>query len=83
MVFILSLRLTDTFIYLVAYVNIQKGPIHEQNVKKNLLFFYFRNIVYNLSIHDFAEQQRLVWYSPEDDVKMCVVKGKDEVSNYF
>lgn len=21
-----------------------------------------------------------MWYSPEDDVKMCVVKGKDEVS---
>ncbi|KAL9927449.1 LOW QUALITY PROTEIN: semaphorin 1a [Glossina fuscipes fuscipes] len=37
-----------------------------------------RNIIYNLSIHDLNEQQRLVWYSPEDDQKMCVVKGKDE-----
>ncbi|XP_055681503.1 semaphorin-1A [Lutzomyia longipalpis] len=37
-----------------------------------------RNIVYNLSISDLTEQQRLEWYSPEDDVKMCVVKGKDE-----
>lgn len=27
-----------------------------------------------------TEQQKLVWYSPEDDVKMCVVKGKDEVN---
>ncbi|KAI8117621.1 Semaphorin-1A, partial [Lucilia cuprina] len=37
-----------------------------------------RNIVFNLSIHDLQEQQRLVWNSPEDDQKMCVVKGKDE-----
>uniref|UniRef100_A0A1B0FJD0 Sema domain-containing protein n=1 Tax=Glossina morsitans morsitans TaxID=37546 RepID=A0A1B0FJD0_GLOMM len=41
-----------------------------------------RNTIYNLSIHDLNEQQRLVWYSPEDDQKMCVVKGKDEVSFY-
>lgn len=49
----------------------------------NLIVYYFlcyRNIIYNLSIFDLSEQQRLVWYSPEDDVKMCVVKGKDEVS---
>ncbi|XP_075214957.1 semaphorin-1A-like [Lycorma delicatula] len=25
-----------------------------------------------------SENQRLVWYSPDDTVKMCVVKGKDE-----
>lgn len=41
---------------------------------------YSRNIIYNLSIFDLTEQQKLVWYSPEDDVKMCVVKGKDEVN---
>lgn len=44
------------------------------------LCFLCRNTVFNLSIHDLAEQQRLVWTSPEDDTKMCLVKGKDEVS---
>lgn len=28
------------------------------------------------------EQQRLTWYSNEQDAKMCVMKGKDEVSNF-
>ncbi|KAF9424911.1 hypothetical protein HW555_000212 [Spodoptera exigua] len=43
------------------------------------------NVVYNLSLTDLTEQRRLVWYSPENDVKMCVVKGKDEEScqNYI
>lgn len=36
--------------------------------------------MYNLSIYDLSEQTRLVWYSSEDDIKMCVMKGKDEVS---
>lgn len=36
------------------------------------------NMVYNLSLTDLSEQARLSWYSPEDDVKMCLVKGKDE-----
>ena len=34
--------------------------------------------MHNLSLTDLTEQQRLTWYSPEIDVKMCVVKGKDE-----
>lgn len=42
--------------------------------------FPLRNIVYNLSLSDFTEQRRLVWHSPENDVKMCVMKGKDDVS---
>ncbi|XP_045483427.1 semaphorin-1A isoform X3 [Harmonia axyridis] len=37
-----------------------------------------RNLVYNLSLSDLAEQQRLTWYSNEQDAKMCVMKGKDE-----
>lgn len=41
---------------------------------------FFRNVIYNLSIFDLTEQQRLIWYSPEDDIKMCLVKGKDDVS---
>lgn len=45
-----------------------------------LFFYFFRNIVYNLSISDLSEQRRLVWHSPENDVKMCVMKGKDDVS---
>lgn len=43
-------------------------------------FLCFRNLVYNLSVSDLREQQRLSWYSSEPDVKMCVMKGKDEVS---
>ncbi|GJQ84422.1 Sema-1a [Trypoxylus dichotomus] len=38
----------------------------------------FRNLVYNLSLTDLSEQQKLQWYSNEPDVKMCVMKGKDE-----
>ena len=34
--------------------------------------------MHNLSLTDLTEQQRLTWYSDEDDVKMCLVKGKDE-----
>uniref|UniRef100_W8ANI8 Semaphorin-2A n=1 Tax=Ceratitis capitata TaxID=7213 RepID=W8ANI8_CERCA len=44
----------------------------------NSLLVGARNIVYNLSIHDLTEQQRLVWQSTEDDVKMCIIKGKAE-----
>ncbi|CAH1640347.1 unnamed protein product [Spodoptera littoralis] len=51
----------------------------------NYLLVGGRNVVYNLSLTDLTEQRRLVWYSPENDVKMCVVKGKDEEScqNYI
>jgi semaphorin 6 len=34
--------------------------------------------VHNLSLTDLTEQQRLSWYSPDMDVKMCQVKGKDD-----
>ncbi|XP_072157904.1 semaphorin-1A isoform X2 [Bemisia tabaci] len=37
-----------------------------------------RNLVHNLSLADLSENQRLVWYSPDDAIKICVVKGKDE-----
>ncbi|XP_044736328.1 semaphorin-1A isoform X2 [Chrysoperla carnea] len=37
-----------------------------------------RNLVYNLSITDLSELQRLTWYSKDTDAKMCVMKGKDE-----
>ncbi|XP_058804180.1 semaphorin-1A isoform X2 [Phymastichus coffea] len=37
-----------------------------------------RNLVHNLSLTDLTEHQRLTWYSPDGDVKMCQVKGKDE-----
>ncbi|XP_059060921.1 semaphorin-1A isoform X1 [Achroia grisella] len=51
----------------------------------NYLLVGGRNVVYNLSLTDLTEQRRLVWYSPENDGKMCVVKGKDEEScqNYI
>ena len=34
--------------------------------------------MHNLSLTDLTEQQRLTWYSSEEDVKMCVMKGSDE-----
>lgn len=37
-----------------------------------------RNLIYNLSITDLKEQQRLAWYSNDADVKMCLMKGKDD-----
>ncbi|XP_065166880.1 semaphorin-1A isoform X2 [Atheta coriaria] len=37
-----------------------------------------RNLVYNLSLSNLVEQQRLTWFSNENDVKMCVMKGKDD-----
>lgn len=42
--------------------------------------FCCRNLVYNLTLVELEEQQRLTWYSNENDANMCVVKGKDEVS---
>uniref|UniRef100_A0A1B6EFF5 Semaphorin-1A n=1 Tax=Clastoptera arizonana TaxID=38151 RepID=A0A1B6EFF5_9HEMI len=44
----------------------------------NSLLVGGRNVVHNLSLSDLSENQRLQWYSPEEAVKMCVVKGKDE-----
>uniref|UniRef100_A0A0A9Y8X2 Semaphorin-1A n=1 Tax=Lygus hesperus TaxID=30085 RepID=A0A0A9Y8X2_LYGHE len=44
----------------------------------NYILVGARNLVYNISIVDLSEAQKLQWYSPEDAVKMCVVKGKDE-----
>ncbi|XP_050423929.1 semaphorin-1A [Adelges cooleyi] len=37
-----------------------------------------RNVVYNLSLPDLTENQRLEWHSTDVDYKMCLVKGKDE-----
>lgn len=34
--------------------------------------------MHNLSLTDLTEQQRLTWYAPDEDVQMCVVKGKDD-----
>ncbi|CRK93680.1 CLUMA_CG007209, isoform A [Clunio marinus] len=44
-----------------------------------------RNVIYNLSIYDLTEQHKILWRSSEDDVKMCLVKGKDdeECQNYI
>lgn len=55
--------------------------IYFSNVFQLLIFlFCFRNVVYNLTFSDLNEQQRLTWYSNEHDAKMCVMKGKDDVS---
>lgn len=51
----------------------------------NSLLVGGRNLVYNLSLTDLSENQRLVWFSRPDDIEMCIVKGKDEEScqNYI
>jgi semaphorin 6 len=43
-----------------------------------LFSVYYRNLVYNLSLSDLNQQQKLTWFSNEHDAKMCVMKGKDE-----
>lgn len=45
---------------------------------ENYLLVGGRNLVHNLSLTDLTEQQRLTWYSREEDIKMCVMKGSDE-----
>ncbi|XP_051162886.1 semaphorin-1A isoform X1 [Leptopilina boulardi] len=45
---------------------------------ENYLLVGGRNLVHNLSLTDLTEQQRLTWYSKEEDIKMCVMKGSDE-----
>ncbi|XP_050537990.1 semaphorin-1A-like isoform X2 [Daktulosphaira vitifoliae] len=37
-----------------------------------------RNMMYNLSLPDLTENQRLEWHSTDVDYKLCLVKGKDE-----
>ncbi|XP_065337676.1 semaphorin-1A [Cloeon dipterum] len=37
-----------------------------------------RNLVHNLSSADLTEIQRLTWFSPETDTKMCTMKGNDD-----
>jgi len=37
-----------------------------------------RNAVYNISLADLSENQRLEWHSTDADYKICLVKGKDE-----
>lgn len=48
----------------------------------NILFQFSlcRNVIYNLSIFDLTENHKILWRSSEDDINMCLVKGKDEVS---
>lgn len=44
-----------------------------------------RNIVYNLSLDTLQEKKRLEWYSSDDDITMCKMKGKseEECQNYI
>ncbi|GBL76746.1 Semaphorin-1A [Araneus ventricosus] len=44
-----------------------------------------RNIVYNLSLDTLQEKKRLEWYSSDDDINMCKMKGKseEECQNYI
>ena len=38
--------------------------------------------MFNISLTDFTEhrEERLEWYSPEHDVRLCIMKGLNEVS---
>lgn len=44
-----------------------------------------RNIVYNISLSSLQEKKRLEWFSSEDDISMCRLKGKSEAEcqNYI
>ncbi|XP_054715687.1 semaphorin-1A-like [Uloborus diversus] len=44
-----------------------------------------RNIVYNISLKSLDEMKRLEWYSTNDDISMCRLKGKseEECQNYI
>ncbi|XP_042904611.1 semaphorin-1A isoform X7 [Parasteatoda tepidariorum] len=44
-----------------------------------------RNIVYNLSLDTLQEKKRLEWYSSDEDINMCKMKGKseEECQNYI
>ncbi|XP_043238137.1 semaphorin-1A-like isoform X1 [Amphibalanus amphitrite] len=46
----------------------------------NSLLIGARNIVFNISLTDFTEhrEERLEWYSPEHDVRLCIMKGLSE-----
>lgn len=37
-----------------------------------------RNMIYNISLTSLQENRRLEWYSTEDDVRLCRLKGKSE-----
>lgn len=43
-----------------------------------------RNIIYNISLASLEENKRLEWYSADEDVRMCKLKGKspDACQNY-
>ncbi|KAG0710478.1 Semaphorin-1A [Chionoecetes opilio] len=51
------------------------------------IYFLFRNIVYNISVHNLEENlsQRIVWFSKQHDSSVCFNKGKsvDECQNYI
>lgn len=53
----------------VAYLGLYKNSSRD---------FAYRNLVHNLSLTDLTEHQRLAWYSPPDDIRMCQMKGKDD-----
>lgn len=44
-----------------------------------------RNIVYNISLSSLQEKKRLEWFSAEEDISLCRLKGKseDECQNYI
>lgn len=69
----------DKFAKFLVFILIR--PNNNGNITYCVFTFLYRNIVYNISISDFTEQRRLIWHSPENDVKMCVMKGKDDVSS--
>ncbi|XP_022239164.1 semaphorin-1A-like isoform X5 [Limulus polyphemus] len=51
----------------------------------NYLLVGAKNIVYNISLATLQEKKRLEWYSSDDDIHVCRVKGKseEECQNYI
>ncbi|XP_053991040.1 semaphorin-1A-like isoform X2 [Hylaeus volcanicus] len=60
--------------------------IYEARLNVLVLFFFSRNAIYNISLHDLAEivDQRLQWSSSGAHRELCYLKGRseDECQNY-
>lgn len=72
----------------VRFQGNQSHPDHFKLLETNgdSILVGARNIVYNLSLHDMAEnrQQRIEWHPASTHREMCLVKGKseDDCQNY-
>jgi len=71
-------------------VSFRGNVSHSEHMKivkifSNSLLVGGRNVVYNLSLFDLSENERLIWDPPNDGVQLCLMKGKsvDVCQNYI